>query len=136
MGGNIKTIQMKNTELNQLSLSELRDLSKRVHEMYTLKLKMEGMVNAETLKVGRTVRYIGGKNKIKNETFVIEKINNVNAVCKSNTTGIRWNIKLANIEQCSPDCDLPDSATKNEISLDLLGSLKNFKERNPEGFQK
>ena len=91
---------MTNSQLNQLSLSELRDLNKRVQEIYSLKLKMECMVNAETLKVGTTVRYIGGKNKIKNETFILEKINNVNAVCKSNITGTRWNIKLANIEPC------------------------------------
>jgi len=122
---------MTNAELNSLTLTELRDLSKRVQEMYALKLRMDGMVKAESLKVGMTVRYIGGKNKIKNETFLLEKINNVNAVCKSNSTGTRWNIKLANIEPCSPD-----SINKNEIDLDLLGSLKNYKERNPEGFQK
>jgi hypothetical protein len=99
---------MINTELNKMSLSELRDLSKRVREMYALKLKMEGMINAETLKVGMIVRYIGGKNKIKDETFLLEKINNVNAVCKSNVTGMRWTIKLANIEQRNDSIDTMD----------------------------
>jgi len=125
---------MTNSELNQLSLTELRDLSKRVQEMYSLKLKMEGMVNAETLKVGMTVKYVGGSSKIKNETFVIEKIKSVNALCKSNITGTKWNIKLANIEQCEVEQDGFDGEYDKKIDLDLLGMLK--KERNPEGFQK
>lgn len=126
---------MTNVELNKLSVSELRELRNRVAEMLQLKMQLEGKLNKDTLQIGMTVRYIGGKNKIKNETFVIEKIKSVNALCKSNVTGTKWNINLANIEQCSPDCDSPDSTTKNEINLDLLGSLKNFKELNPEGFQ-
>ena len=126
---------MTNVELNKLSVAELRELRNRVTEMLQLKMQLEGKLNKDTLQVGMTVRYIGGKNKIKNETFVIEKIKSVNALCKSNVTGTKWNINLANIEQCNRDCDLPDSTTKNEINLDLLGSLKNFKERNPEGFQ-
>jgi hypothetical protein len=126
---------MTNVELNKLSVAELRELRNRVTEMLQLKMQLEGKLNKDTLQVGMTVRYIGGKNKIKNETFVIEKIKSVNALCKSNVTGTKWNINLANIEQCSKDIDLPDSCVKNEINLDLLGSLKNYKERNPEGFQ-
>ena len=45
------------------------------------------------------VQYVGGSTKLKNETFILEKINKVNGVCKSEITGIRWNIKLANIEE-------------------------------------
>jgi hypothetical protein len=125
---------MTNVELNKLSVAELRELRNRVTEMLQLKMQLEGKLNKDTLQVGMTVRYIGGKNKIKNETFVIEKIKSVNALCKSNVTGTKWNINLANIEQCNRDSDLPDSLVKNEINLDLLSMLKN--ERNPEGFQK
>jgi hypothetical protein len=125
---------MTNVELNKLSVTELRELRNRVTEMLQLKMQLEGKLNKDTLQVGMTVRYIGGKNKIKNETFVIEKIKSVNALCKSNTTGTKWNINLANIEQCNRDSDLSDSLVKNEINLDLLSMLKN--ERNPEGFQK
>ena len=125
---------MTNVELNKLSVAELRELRNRVAEMLQLKMQLEGKLNKDTLQIGMTVRYIGGKNKIKNETFVIEKIKSVNALCKSNVTGTKWNINLANIEQCNRDSDLPDSLVKNEINLDLLNMLKN--ERNPEGFQK
>jgi hypothetical protein len=125
---------MTNVELNKLSVAELRELRNRVTEMLQLKMQLEGKLNKDTLQIGMTVRYIGGKNKIKNETFVIEKIKSVNALCKSNVTGTKWNINLANIEQCNHDSDLPDSLVKNEINLDLLSMLKN--ERNPEGFQK
>lgn len=91
---------MTNAELNQMSLAELRDLIKRSREIYALKLKMDGMVNAEMLRVGMTVRYIGGSDRLRNETFKLEKINKVNAVCKSNATGKLWNIKLASVEPC------------------------------------
>jgi hypothetical protein len=124
---------MTNVELNKLSVAELRELRNRVTEMLQLKMQLEGKLNKDTLQIGMTVRYIGGKNKIKNETFVIEKIKSVNALCKSNVTGTKWNINLANIEQCNRDSNLPDSCVKNEIDLDLLSMLKN--ERNPEGFQ-
>jgi hypothetical protein len=124
---------MTNVELNNLSVAELRELRNRVTEMLQLKMQLEGKLNKDTLQVGMTVRYIGGKNKIKNETFVIEKIKSVNALCKSNVTGTKWNINLANIEQCNCDCDLPDSTTKNEIDLDLLSMVKDNYE--PEGFQ-
>ena len=91
---------MTNAELNKLSVSELRELRNRVSEMLQLKMQLEGKLNKDALQVGMTVHYIGGKNKIKNETFVVEKIKNVNALCKSNATGTRWNINLANIEPC------------------------------------
>ena len=124
---------MTNSELNKMSVAELRELRNRVTEMFQLKMQLEGKLNKDTLQIGMTVRYIGGKNKIKNETFVIEKIKSVNALCKSNVTGTKWNINLANIEQCNRDCDLPDSTTKNEIDLDLLSMIKDNYE--PEGFQ-
>jgi len=91
---------MKNIDLSQLSLDELRELNHQVMEVYSLKVKMNSLFNKNALNVGMTVRYVGGKNKIQNETFVIEKIMNVNARCKSNVTGVKWNIKLANLEPC------------------------------------
>jgi hypothetical protein len=91
---------MTNSELNKLSLSELRDLRNRVTEMLSLKMQIEGKINADSLKIGMTVKYIGGTNKIKDEKFKVVKINKVNAQCKSYSTGIAWNIKLANIEPC------------------------------------
>lgn len=45
-----------------------------------------------------TVRYKGTSSKIKDEKFLLEKINKKNGVCKSLITGVRWNINLANIE--------------------------------------
>lgn len=94
---------MTNAELNKLSLIELRELKNRVTEMFQLKMKVEGKINKSILQVGMTVRYIGGKGKIKNETFIIEKINSVNVLCKCIATGTKWNIKPANIEQCYID---------------------------------
>jgi len=91
---------MNNAELNKLSVSELRDLRNRVTEMLKLKLHIEGRINADSLTVGSTVKYIGGTNRIKDERFKLLKINKVNAVCKSLSTGTTWNIKLANIQPC------------------------------------
>lgn len=40
----------------------------------------------------------GTSPKIKDEKFLLEKINKKNGFCKSLITGVRWNINLANIE--------------------------------------
>lgn len=93
---------MTNAELNQLSLSDLRDLAKRANEMYSLKLRTEGMINAETFKSGMMVVYNGSTPKIKGDLFIIQKINKVNALCKNTRTGENWNLKFANIEKCEP----------------------------------
>jgi hypothetical protein len=97
---------MTNAELNTLSLTELRELKNRVTEIYQMKMQIEGKINKGILQVGMTVRYIGDKGKIKNETFIIEKINSVNVLCKCITTGTKWNIKPANIEQCDTDSNV------------------------------
>jgi hypothetical protein len=91
---------MTNSELNKMSVAELRELRNRVTEMLQLKMQIEGKLNKDFLKTGMTVKYIGGRDKIKNETFVVERINRVNAVCKSNVDGRRWNINIANIQPC------------------------------------
>lgn len=94
---------MTNAELNKLSITELRSLKNQVNEMLQLKMQIEGKLNKDILKVGMNVKYLGNRNKIKNETFIIEKINKVNAICKSNVNGIRirWSINIANIGACS-----------------------------------
>ena len=84
--------------LENLSLNELRELRTKIDSIYTLKLKMASIVNADNLTVGVEVKYVGGTNKIKGETFIVEKIKQVNALCKSTITGVRWNIKLANLQ--------------------------------------
>lgn len=89
---------MTNQELNNLSLSELRELNKKVVEMMRLKQSVAARLNADALCIGMTVRYSGGSEKIKDEQFKVEKINRTNAVCKSLVTGTSWNINLANIE--------------------------------------
>lgn len=100
---------MNNSELNKLSISELRDLINRVTEMLSLKMQIEGKLNADSLKVGMTVKYVGGPNKIKDEKFKVLKINKVNVQCKSYSTGITWNIKLANVEPCEDsETEIPE----------------------------
>ena len=89
---------MKNSELNQLSILELRDLNKRVVEMMKLKMQIEGRLNADNLEVGMTVKYKGSTTKLLSEKFIIQKISKVNAQCKNIRTGVIWNIKLCNIE--------------------------------------
>jgi len=105
---------MNNSELNNLSISELKDLRNKVTEMLSLKMQIAGRINADFLSKGMTVKYVGGTNKIKNERFKILKINKVNAQCKSFSTGITWNIKLANIEPCeASNSDLSSQIIKN-----------------------
>ncbi|MCP4054584.1 MAG: hypothetical protein GY739_16290, partial [Mesoflavibacter sp.] len=65
----------------------------------------QGKINLDILKIGMRVEYIGGTNKIKAETFTIEKINRVNVLCKSDITGQLWNIKPANLREYK-DIDL------------------------------
>ena len=89
---------MTNEQLNKLSIEELRDLNSRVVQIIKLKLSILSTVNADKIKVGMTVKYIGGTNKIKNEKFEVVKIKKTNALCVSNLTGISWNIRMANIE--------------------------------------
>jgi len=87
-----------NEELNKYSLADLRQLHFKVVEMIRLKSSIEARLNADNLEAGMTVRYKGTSSKIKDEKFLLEKINKKNGVCKSLITGVRWNINLANIE--------------------------------------
>lgn len=84
--------------LENLSLYELRELRTKIDAIYTLKLKMASIINADNLTVGVEVKYVGGTNKIKGETFIVQKIKQVNALCKSTVNGALWNIKLANLQ--------------------------------------
>lgn len=84
--------------LENLSLDELRELRTKIDAIYTLKLKMASIINADNLTVGVEVKYVGGTNKIKGETFIVQKIKQVNALCKSTVNGALWNIKLANLQ--------------------------------------
>jgi len=103
---------MNNSELNKLSIAELRDLRNRVTEMLSLKMQIEGKINADTLSVGMPVKYIGGTNKIKDEKFKVLKINKVNVQCKSYSTGITWNIKLANVKPYDDsEIEIPEKRT-------------------------
>jgi hypothetical protein len=106
---------MTNAELNNLTLTELRELNSRVVKMMKLKQQIEGAINLDNLEVGMQVEYIGGTNKIKGETFIIEKINKVNVICKSEVTGKRWNIKPSGLRQYK------------EIDLDLAQHLRKAK---------
>jgi hypothetical protein len=90
---------MTNSELNQLSITELRELAARVNETYKRKMAIECMINAGNIEKGMTVEYIGSNCSISNEHFIVEKVNTVNATCKNTITGIRWDLKLANIKQ-------------------------------------
>ena len=85
-------------QLNALSVAEILKVSKMLREAYRLKTRVEAVINSQNLSVGMTARYVGAKDRIKDETFTIEKINTVNASCVSNKTGIRWNIKIANLQ--------------------------------------
>jgi len=105
-------MDMTNAELNNLTLTELRELNSRVVKMMKLKQQIEGAINLDNLEEGMRVEYVGGTNKIKDETFIIEKINKVNVVCKSEITGKRWNIKPAGLIQ------------HKEIDLDLTQHLR------------
>lgn len=90
---------LTNEQLNGMSLSELRELHKKVAEMIQLKQMVAAKLNADKLEPGMTVRYKGTSAKVKDEKFLLEKINKKNGVCKSLATGVRWNINLANIEE-------------------------------------
>lgn len=89
---------MTNAELNNLSIQELRELNKKVVEMLKMKLQIEGKINSDNLRIGMIVKYKGSSEKLKDDKLEIKKISKVNAQCKSLTTGIVWNIKLANIQ--------------------------------------
>lgn len=90
---------MKTIDLKSLSTEELINLNKQVVEMIKLKRRMDGVAVMQNLELGMEVRYVGGTNKIKNETFTVKKIKRVNVLCESNITGDLWNIKPVNLEQ-------------------------------------
>lgn len=92
------------SELNVLTITELASLKGKINKVIDFK----GNENAVALKEGDTVMYMGQSGKIKDEKFAILKINTVNARCKSYSTGVTWNIRLANIEKCEkPNVELP-----------------------------
>ena len=86
-------------ELSKMTTQELRDLNKQVVEMLRLKVQIDGKINAQTLRVGMTVKYTGKSTKATSEIFELMKINKVNAVCKSKSTGRLYNIKLAALKE-------------------------------------
>ena len=90
---------LTNTQLNEMSISELSQLNKRVVEIIRMKQTVAARLNSDNLKEGMTVRYKGTSGKIKDEKFLLKKINKKNGVCKSLTSGQLWNINLANIEE-------------------------------------
>ena len=89
---------MTTTELNRLTVSELRELNKNVVSIIKQKVRSDGNANVVNLRVGMSVNYTGESNKINNERFTILKINKVNANCRSLTDGRKWNIRLANLQ--------------------------------------
>lgn len=95
----IKQNKMKTSELNEMSLSELRELSGRISNMIKLKSQIQGAINLDAISLKMRVQYIGIMDKLKQDTFIVEKINKVNVVCKSETTGQMWNIKPWNIRE-------------------------------------
>jgi len=100
-----------NAELNQLTVAELKELRNRLTEILQLKLQIVGQLNKDKLCVGMKVECVGIATKIKRETFIIEKIKNVKATCKSTITGIKWEIPLSHIVEYK------------EIDLDLLSVI-------------
>ncbi len=89
---------MKNSELNLLSIEELRELNHRVCEMIRLKQQIEGKLNADNLEIGMTVKFVGYDKRIKDQIFTVLKINKTRAQCKNHNTGVVWNLILANIK--------------------------------------
>ena len=64
---------MTNTELNKLTLEELRELNKKVVTMIKLKRTIEGTLNSDNLKKGMNVRYKGTSDKLKGAELVVIK---------------------------------------------------------------
>jgi len=90
---------MTTTELNNLSITELRELQNKISKVIGVKMNLQGLINSEKLEIGKPVAYLGD-GKLKGEKFTLLKINKKNAVClRSN--GEKWNIKLAMIEKCN-----------------------------------
>jgi hypothetical protein len=118
---------MTNAQLNDLSLTELRELHHKVFEMIKLKKAIEGKLNADTLEVGMIVRYKGAKDKLKDEKFEIIKISKVNAVCQSLLNSQKWNINLANIE-VTDSVENERFINEKEPDANFSGEIENKKQ--------
>lgn len=62
-------------ELNNLSISELRELNRKAVEILKLKIQLEAKINSENLAVGMIVKYTGTSTKVKFNEFEVKKIN-------------------------------------------------------------
>ncbi len=87
-----------NAELNNYSVSELRELNHKVVEMIKMKQHIAGKLNSDNIKKGDIVRVNSTSGKIeKDEKFEVIKINRTTATCRMLSTKSLWTINLANI---------------------------------------
>jgi hypothetical protein len=110
-------------ELNNLSISELRELNKKTVEILRLKIQLEAKINSENLAVGMIVKYTGTSTKVKFNKFEVKKINRTKAECKCLMTNQIWTISLANLEASN------ESTVKEFSIVDKSEKQPNFRKQ-------
>ena len=92
---------MTNTELMNLSITELRDLNHKVVEMIKLKNPSASRLNADSIAVGMTVGIKTNNPLLIGHIFKLEKINKKYAVCRDIKTDKTWNVLICNVYEAT-----------------------------------
>ena len=79
-------------ELNQMSVSELRSLNRKVVEMIKTKNRTNAIMAKDTLSVGMKVQV--NHPKLQGQWFEIQKINRTKAVVKQESGSTSYNVPM------------------------------------------
>jgi hypothetical protein len=88
---------MTNEQLNQMSITELRELNSRCIAYIKLKNEIANKENAGKIAAGMTVRINTNNPELIGSTFILQKINKKFAVCKDINTNKTWNVLICNV---------------------------------------
>lgn len=88
---------MTDSQLNEMSITQLRELNSRVVAYIKLKNEIANKENAKKIAPGMTVRIRTNNPELINSTFTLLKINKKFAACKDIETGKTWNVLICNV---------------------------------------
>jgi len=92
---------MTNEQLNEMSVTELRELNSRVIAYIKLKNEIACKLNAGKIAPGMTVGIKTKNPELMGHKFLLEKINKKFAVCKDIVTSKTWNVLICNVYEAT-----------------------------------
>lgn len=92
---------MTDTQLNEMSITELRELNHRVIAFIKMKNEIASKLNASKIAPGMTVGIKTNNPELLGHKFLLQKINKKFAVCKDISTSKTWNVLICNVYEAT-----------------------------------